>query len=625
MKKHLLLVVQGFLFIVILYCGVAVAGTGPRSSGDWIKGAYEYQSAFQSNNNEIKNVTGNRSIDGTGGESLQYGIPCEGFISVANNKRYFKFCDGTPFVPIGHNDVYDPILFLDTERLDEYLEYMKAHGENLLRIMLDGGGESLIELRVGEFNPELVAALDNLINAAEKHGIYLILSLWISLVDNNPIFPYLKPAWDVHPYNINHDPEKGLVANSGELLTNEAAIAAGKNRMRFFIERWGASQAIFAWEFWNEINVMGTVSEQNYWMDEMGAFSKQLEMQLYGQHHLRTVSTSFAGWGTSDSGVYTSTELDFTSYHTYGYQAIETNPFEGLPGFSRINPIDYFSFIYENAKLATQKSTTRPFLGTEDWGIIWDLYGFLPWPLNQAYGDYSREQLVDSFIGSAWASVMGGGAGASLRWPCTPMFHEDNPDGYRALSTDMYMAQRALNTVLFDINWTSSLLNPANDDISVSNSENIISTALSNGNQMLIWLLNNDQAFDRSTISTRVTLPPLGGTNFYDVYWYDLRNGQLLKQSRIQGPDYSVRSPNFKTFVAATAFVNGRENAQPGGTEIPYENDFYAAADSGGCMMSRLNTRPRPGGSELLFIATLFLPAIIAVVYQRRKVRKTAD
>jgi len=624
MKKQLLLVLHCVILILISHCDVALAGVDPGASNAWTKWASEYKSAFQSNNNEIGNVTGNRSIDRVGGETSQSGISCKGFISVADNKGYFQSCDGTPFVPIGHNDTLDLKLFLDTERLDQYLSYMKANGENLLRVMLDGGGKSLIELRVGEFNPELVAALDNLINAAEKHEIYLILSIWISFFEDNILWPMFKPYWDKHPYNINFDPEKGLVEYPTELLTDETAITAEKNRMRFFIERWGASNSIFAWELWNEFNTVGSVSEQNHWIDEIGSFSRTLEMQLYGQHHLRTVSTASPVFGTDEAGIYSSTELDFASYHTYDTTGIKVNPYEGLPGFSRIDPIKYFMFIYENAVLTSQKASDRPFLGTEDWGIIWDPNGYLPWPLNQAYGDYSREQLDDSFIGSAWASVMGGGAGASLRWPCSPPFQESNPEGYRALSTGMYQAQKALNTVLSDIDWTLSLLNPANDNITVSNTENIIFKALSNGKQMLIWLLNSNDAFDRSEISTRVTLPPLGGDNYYDVYWYDLRNGELLKQARVQGPDYSVRTPNFKTFVAATAFVNGPENPQPGGIGISSQDEPYAAG-SGGCMTPGLNTRPRPSGSELLFIVTLFLPAIIAVFYQRHKIRQTAS
>ena len=141
--------------------------------------------------------------------------------------------------------------------------------------------------------------------------------------------------------------------------------------MRFFIERWGASPNIFAWEIWNEMNAIGgTLEQHNDWIREMGAFSKQLEMELYGRHHLRTVSTNNAGWGTAEAGIYSSSELDFTSYHTYdSLGKVGINAFEGLPMFSRVDPIKYIQFIYQSGQLVLTKSAPRPILSTEDMTI----------------------------------------------------------------------------------------------------------------------------------------------------------------------------------------------------------------------------------------------------------------
>ena len=155
--------------------------------------------------------------------------------------------------------------------------------------------------------------MDNLVHAAERHGIYLLIALLPNLYD------HVQGAnWHEHPYNKNYDPENGLVEYPEELLHDAAAIRAVKARLRFFVERWGGSPNIFAWDLWNEMNAIGgTLEQQNEWIQEMGAFSKQLEMELYGRYHLRTVSTNNAGWGSEDSGIYSSSELDFTSYHTY--------------------------------------------------------------------------------------------------------------------------------------------------------------------------------------------------------------------------------------------------------------------------------------------------------------------
>lgn len=472
-----------------------------------------------------------------------------GFITVSADKRHFQFEDGSPFIPVGHNEACDRSLLLDPGRLDRYFAYMAQHGENLFRILLDDGSvDSRVELRVGQFNPDLVAAMDNLIAAAQKHGIYLIMSLWYNLDEKNP---FTKRSWAVHPYNRNYDRQKGLVDHSVELLTNEKAIAAAENRMQFFIERWGKSKNLFAWELCNEFNAMGTIEEQNYWIEEIGSFAKDLEIDLYGGHHLRTVSTSDAAWGTSASGIYTSPELDFTSYHTYGqgsYGTVSVNYFTGIPWLSTIDPIEYIQFIYRSAQVVREKSTARPALGTEDFGIYDPK--LVPWPLNISLKGYTSEQRDDFFIGSAWASLMGGGAGPSLRWPCVPGYSENGPGGYRALSTGMYDDQAALTDVLFTTDLTGLSPVAASDVLSTDSPKGIIPMVLSDGRTELVWLLNSQPAFTRSAIRCSVTFRSLQSVR-YCVTWYDLRTGEILQENYVRGPGFTLQSPMFRTFVTA--------------------------------------------------------------------------
>jgi mannan endo-1,4-beta-mannosidase len=482
----------------------------------------------------------------------------KGFITLAENKRYFQHENGKPFIPIGHNEWYSAELFLDTERLDRYFSVMKDHGENTLRIVLDYQGFSinvpfyspnnLVELKVGEFNPELVEALDNLVHAAERHGIYLLLAILPNLFDE-----VFDGNWYEHPYNKNFDPENGLVESPEELLHDPAAIRAVKARFRFFIERWGASPNIFAWELWNEMNAIGgTLEQQNEWIQEMGAFCKQLERELYGRHHLRTVSTNNAGWGPKHAGIYSSSELDFTSYHTYdSWARVGVNPFEGLPVFSAVDPVQYIQFVHQAAQVVLGKSAPRPVLGTEDMAIERNSAGgLLLWPFDQHFKDFTEEQLDDFFIGAAWASVLGGGAGSSLRWPCYPSYGEDDPEGYLALSYGMYDGQKALRRILSTLDWTGFSPTSASHAVSAGETEDFIPMALSDGRIMLAFLLHNHPEFSRTWVNPYVTFRSLQGTS-YQVTWYDLRTGVILQEDRAQGPEFSLRAPTFETFVAA--------------------------------------------------------------------------
>ena len=125
----------------------------------------------------------------------------QGFITISPNRKFFQFPNGQPFVPVGHNEMFDQSLLLDPDKLDDYFRHMSENGENVLRILLDGWGNSLVETSVGQFSPVVDEVVDNLVNAAEKHGIYLIISLWIS-IHEHCLTPGFAQAWSNHPYNI---------------------------------------------------------------------------------------------------------------------------------------------------------------------------------------------------------------------------------------------------------------------------------------------------------------------------------------------------------------------------------------------------------------------------------------
>jgi len=287
--------------------------------------------------------------------------PSNQFISLSENQRYFQYPGGLTFVPIGHNhNSQEGFSYLqDPQKVDSYFEYMHQHGENVVRILLDGAGDTLVETSVGEFSPQVIKAMDTVLQAAEKHQIYIIAALWFWLKDDDPVF---RPVWDKHPYNINFDSNEGLVEHPEDLLTDTKAIEAAKNRLRFFVERWGASPNIFSWELFNEFDAMGTMETQNRYLQELGDYGKDLEMQLYSEHHLRSTSISNAGKFDSGSGMYTSPALDFTSYHTYDILGLVGPTPQAFP--------EYFDFCYKSAELARQKSSLRPVVGTEDPVIV---------------------------------------------------------------------------------------------------------------------------------------------------------------------------------------------------------------------------------------------------------------
>jgi len=492
------------------------------------------------------------------------------FITVSPNGRFFQYPDGRPFVPVGHNETFDTELLLDPERLDDYFRRMNENGANLIRILLDGWGENLVELEVGHFNPLVDEKLDSLVAAAERHGIYLIISMWIS-VNENSVFPKFVTAWRDHPYNVNQP--GGLVQSALELLTDDAAKEAEKNRILHFVDRWGHSPNIFSWELWNEIDsmreakgsdAMDNIHETNLWIDEMGAFIREAEEERFGEHHLRSVSVSNAGWGNSLSGTYTGDEMDFTSYHTYdNWLLVGVDPWSGAKGQSPLDPHMYFKFTYESARMAVEKSGYRPVLGTEDAPID-------PRPPRApAYKGYSDEQLDDLYIGALWTSVLGGSGGGNLRWTSNIYGEGDDAvDGYRGLSNGMLTAQHAMAEILTDprVNWGAFYAGYAAGQVTPVGSEvDLDVMTLSDGGIMLVLLVDQDDAFDRNPVRTNLRFEDLKDEG-YKIVWYEPRTGEVLGRENPYGSDFTVRTPEFQTFLVGVVegrFAVGQENHPP--------------------------------------------------------------
>lgn len=133
----------------------------------------------------------------------------------------------------------------------------------------DGGPELLWEAAInrpvrGFYNPLDCFLLDEIVRAAEAHGVYLQLCL------------------------LTRD----LYMSALEDPTSDAytqAIADAKKTLRYAVARWGASTHVAGWEYWNEMNP-GLPTGRFY--AELGAFLAEVDPW----QHLRQTST----WGPAD-------------------------------------------------------------------------------------------------------------------------------------------------------------------------------------------------------------------------------------------------------------------------------------------------------------------------------------
>lgn len=350
---------------------------------------------------------------------------CLSPVRVAPGQRYFVTGEGDPLLVIGHNDALPwpglaPLREEGGEAAAEgYLRMLAEHGVTVLRVMLEYGCDGwLFEDPIGCPRPETVRSWDRLVRLCERWGVRLLVVFWDTY--------HLYHQWPSHPYGR----EGGLGRPEG-FCTSPAALAAQKRRIAFFVDRWGGSPAIFAYDLLNELNPGwgGGPREQHRWVTEIAAFLKACERERWGGRHLVTVSP----FGGSPSEEYSEIffrhpDLDFASPHLYAFGAID-NPADTVECALTVRDAVRLGF--------TRMTAPRPYLDSENGPIhlFLDHGRCLP----EAFDD-------EYFHNMSWAHLASGGAGGGLRWP----FRHPH-----CLTAGMHAVQRAMSRFVSALDWST--------------------------------------------------------------------------------------------------------------------------------------------------------------------------
>lgn len=325
------------------------------------------------------------------------------FVKVSPGGKYFQH-DGKVLVPVGFNDAITwpsliSLSYGNISAAEEYFEKLSSYGVNTLRIMLeyaqDRSGVSLLEKPLGVYNDSVIKIWDEIFRLAEKYDIYLIVTPW------DPFWMYEN--WDVNPYN---EANGGPIKTLSQFLTDPQVKLWQKERFRFIIERYGSSERVLAWELNNEIELWyGHVfykadytigNEAREWLGEMSAFIRELEMELYGDTHLLTVSTARPGLtGTLAGKLYRFDYIDFFTTHFY-FDTVK-NPSDPLAIARDVSAnINYHNYLFGDS---------LPFMDSESGPID-------RWPQPTGFD-------AECYRAFSWSHLASGGTGTGLRWPYT--------------------------------------------------------------------------------------------------------------------------------------------------------------------------------------------------------------
>ena len=234
-----------------------------------------------------------------------------GFARVAPDRQYFETSDGRPLPFIGANVCWHGAR--GTYDYDDWFAAMSHAGENYARLWMcpwafgiETETNSLTRYRL-----DRAWQLDTVLNRAEQLHIYLLLCL-----DYHGMFETQVDVfggnnyWPRNPYNVANG---GPCANQTAFFTNTTARAIYQKRLRYLIARYGYSQNLFAWEFFNEIdNVYQYLNASSVasWHAAVGAWLRTNDPF----RHL--VTTSLTG-GSDRPEIWTLPQLDFATYHSY--------------------------------------------------------------------------------------------------------------------------------------------------------------------------------------------------------------------------------------------------------------------------------------------------------------------
>ncbi len=349
----------------------------PEGGWDWRlrwtpmeEGTYRVRLVARNGGKEVSHEAGTFSCNGSEGH---------GFVRRSSDTPYYlRFDDGTPYFAVGENICWDGDDLL--AKYEQWFSRLGQAGGNYCRIWLVRWNMALEWTNVdpsrrgfyyglGRYSLDNAWRLDRVLELAAQKGIYVMLCLGYhgELMDKEDYFK--SNCWHYNPYNSALG---GPCVSPQEFWSNEQARELYKQRLRYYLARWGAYPSVLSWEFWNEVWAPAP------WVQEMGAYLREYDIH----HHLRTTT-----YGRDD--VWQLSEMDYTQAHHYGSDG---------------NVRDSAPVIADTSWSFTEKYG-KPFMMGE-FGIDW----------KRSDRDYDPDGLGTNLHNGLWAAVASRSFGTAALW-----------------------------------------------------------------------------------------------------------------------------------------------------------------------------------------------------------------
>ncbi|MCD6351631.1 MAG: DUF5060 domain-containing protein, partial [Armatimonadetes bacterium] len=252
--------------------------------------------------------SGEQRVSKNAGEFVCQGSEGHGFVRRCPDTPYYlRFDDGTPYFAVGENMCWDGDGLVEAYK--KWFTRLGEAGGNYCRIWLvrwnmalewtnlDGAARGHY-YGLGKYSLDNAWRLDQVMRYAAEHGIYVMLCLGYHGELRDTADYFHAQCWAFNPYN---SAVGGPCAKPQEFWTNDQARKLYKQRLRYYLARWGAYPNVLSWEFWNEVWAPAP------WIKEMGEYVGEHDLH----HHLRTTT-----YGRDDTWLLD--EMDYSQAHHYG-------------------------------------------------------------------------------------------------------------------------------------------------------------------------------------------------------------------------------------------------------------------------------------------------------------------
>jgi hypothetical protein len=223
--------------------------------------------------------------------------------------RYFITDGGETFFPIGANVCWGGER--GTYSYDEWLPRYARQGCNYFRVWLSPFWTTFA-MNTAESGFDAIDLanawrLDHVLESAERLGLRAMIC-----IDSFNILrstTWLHGRFEESPYTSKRG---GPLRKPGDYFTHPRSLEAYRNRLRYLVARYGYSDCVFAWEFWNEVDIIDEYDTKTIakWHSDMARYLRETDPW----RHL--IATSFAS-PKGDRAVNALEELDFTQTHSY--------------------------------------------------------------------------------------------------------------------------------------------------------------------------------------------------------------------------------------------------------------------------------------------------------------------